>query len=77
MAAGGMARTGLRRRSVRGLGTIPLGPLFSHRCREERADLALPLLVASLGAIVTSTALGSEPIYDTLRTRMLAKDSLK
>jgi len=33
--------------------------------------------VASLGAIVTSTALGSEPIYDTLRSRMLADDSLK
>ena len=43
----------------------------------ERADLALPLLVASLGAIVTSTALGSEPIYDTLRSRMPANDRLK
>ena len=43
----------------------------------ERADLALSLLVAALGAIITSTALGSEPIYDTLRSRMLADDSLK
>jgi H+/Cl- antiporter ClcA len=43
----------------------------------ERADLALPLLVASLGAILTSTALGSEPIYDTLRSRMPANDRLK
>ena len=43
----------------------------------ERADLALPLLVASLGAILISTALGSEPIYDTLRARMPANDRLK
>jgi chloride channel protein, CIC family len=35
-----------------------------------RADLALPLLVAALGAMILTTLLGSEPIYDTLRNRM-------
>lgn len=36
----------------------------------SRADLALPLLVAALGAMVLATLLGSEPLYDTLRNRM-------
>jgi chloride channel protein, CIC family len=35
-----------------------------------RADLALPLLVAALGAMILTTLLGSEPIYDTLRNRI-------
>jgi chloride channel protein, CIC family len=35
-----------------------------------RADLALPLLVAALGAMILTTLLGSEPIYDTLRNRV-------
>jgi CIC family chloride channel protein len=35
-----------------------------------RADLALPLLIAALGAMVATTVIGSEPLYDTLRNRM-------
>jgi CIC family chloride channel protein len=37
-----------------------------------RADLALAMLFACLGAGFIATAVGSEPIYDTLRCRMLA-----
>lgn len=37
-----------------------------------RADCALAMLVACLAAAATATAVGSEPIYDTLRRRMLA-----
>ena len=37
-----------------------------------RADLALAMLAASLGAILVTTWCGSEPIYETLRKRMLA-----
>jgi CIC family chloride channel protein len=37
-----------------------------------RADLALAMLFACLGAGLLATAVGSEPIYDTLRRRMLA-----
>ena len=37
-----------------------------------RADLALAMLFACLSAAVVATAVGSEPIYDSLRCRMLA-----
>ena len=36
-----------------------------------RADCALPMLVACLAAATVAAAVGSEPIYDTLKTRML------
>ena len=39
-----------------------------------RADCALAMLVACLAAAAFATAVGSEPIYDTLRKRMLAAD---
>ena len=79
--AGSDAKNGFRRRRNGGLFTAvvrtPLTGILLVAAMTERLDLALPLLVASLGAIVTSTALGTEPIYDTLRTRMPANDSLK
>ena len=37
-----------------------------------RADLVLPMLTACFGAILVTTLLGSAPIYDSLRERMLA-----
>jgi len=42
-----------------------------------RADCALAMLVASMAAAAFATAVGSEPIYDTLRKRMLAADRSK
>jgi CIC family chloride channel protein len=39
-----------------------------------RADCALAMLVACMAAAAFATAVGSEPIYDTLRKRMLAAD---
>ena len=38
-----------------------------------RADCALPMLAACLMASVTATLVGSRPIYDVLRERMLAR----
>lgn len=35
-------------------------------------SLMVPLLLASVAAVAVATALGSPPIYDTLRTRMIA-----
>ncbi|WTB01429.1 hypothetical protein OG373_36410 [Streptomyces avidinii] len=35
--------------------------------------LLLPLLIACFAATVTANRLGSEPIYDTLRRRMLER----
>jgi H+/Cl- antiporter ClcA len=40
-----------------------------------RADLTLALLVASLSAMVVATLLDSEPIYVTLKRRMLAQQN--
>jgi CIC family chloride channel protein len=40
-----------------------------------RADLTLALLVASLGAIVAAMLLNSEPIYVSLKRRMLAQQT--
>jgi CIC family chloride channel protein len=40
-----------------------------------RADLSLALLVGSLGAMVMATLLGSEPIYVSLKRRMLAQQA--
>jgi H+/Cl- antiporter ClcA len=40
-----------------------------------RGDLTLALLVASLGAMVVATLLDSEPIYVTLKRRMLAQQN--
>jgi CIC family chloride channel protein len=37
-----------------------------------RADLVLPMLTACFGAILVTTVMGSVPIYDSLRERMLA-----
>jgi len=37
-----------------------------------RADLALAMLFACLSSTLLATAVGSEPIYDSLRRRMLA-----
>lgn len=37
-----------------------------------RADLVLPMLTACFGAILVTTLIGSAPIYDSLRERMLA-----
>ena len=37
-----------------------------------RADLVLPMLAACFGAVLVTTLLGSAPIYDSLRERMLA-----
>jgi CIC family chloride channel protein len=37
-----------------------------------RADLVLPMLTACFGAILVTTLMGSVPIYDSLRERMLA-----
>jgi len=34
--------------------------------------LVVPMLAASFGAVVATTLLGSEPIYDSLERRMLA-----
>jgi CIC family chloride channel protein len=41
-----------------------------------RADLSLALLVASLGAMVVATLLNSEPIYVSLKRRMLAQQGI-
>ncbi len=38
-------------------------------------SLLAPLLIASFGAMLAATLLGGEPIYDTLRTRMLRAES--
>jgi CIC family chloride channel protein len=40
-----------------------------------RPDLVLAMLAASLAAIVVTTACGSDPIYESLRKRMLADSS--
>jgi len=40
-----------------------------------RGDLTLALLVASLGAMIVSTLLDSEPIYVSLKRRMLAQQN--
>ena len=40
-----------------------------------RADLTLGLLAASLAAMVIAMLLGSEPIYETLKRRMLAQEA--
>jgi chloride channel protein, CIC family len=40
-----------------------------------RPDLVLAMLTASLASILTATACGSDPIYESLRKRMLADDS--
>jgi CIC family chloride channel protein len=40
-----------------------------------RGDLTLALLVASLGAMVVATLLDNEPIYATLKRRMLAQQN--
>jgi CIC family chloride channel protein len=37
-----------------------------------RADLVLPMLTACFGAVLVTTLIGSVPIYDSLRERMLA-----
>jgi CIC family chloride channel protein len=37
-----------------------------------RTDLVLPMLTACFGAILVTTLMGSTPIYDSLRERMLA-----
>jgi CIC family chloride channel protein len=37
-----------------------------------RTDLVLPMLTACFGAILVTTLMGSAPIYDSLRERMLA-----
>jgi CIC family chloride channel protein len=41
-----------------------------------RGDLTLALLVASLGAMVVATLLDSEPIYVSLKRRMLAQQDM-
>ena len=41
-----------------------------------RGDLSLALLVASLGAMVVPTLLNSEPIYVSLKRRMLAQQTI-
>ncbi len=41
-----------------------------------RGDLTLALLVASLGAMVAAMLLNSEPIYVSLKRRMLAQRAL-
>jgi chloride channel protein, CIC family len=41
-----------------------------------RGDLTLALLVASLGAMVVATLLDSEPIYVSLKRRMLAQQTI-
>jgi chloride channel protein, CIC family len=38
-------------------------------------SLLVPMLIATFGAMLAATLLGSEPIYDTLRHRMLRKMS--
>ena len=38
-------------------------------------SLFVPLLMASFGAMLAATLLRGEPIYDTLRTRMLRNES--
>ncbi len=38
-------------------------------------SLLVPMLIATFGAMLAATLLGSEPIYDTLRLRMLRKMS--
>ena len=40
-----------------------------------RADLTLALLAASLAAMVVAMLLGSEPIYETLKRRMLEQEA--
>jgi H+/Cl- antiporter ClcA len=40
-----------------------------------RGDLTLALLVASLAAMVVATLLDSEPIYVSLKRRMLAQQT--
>jgi CIC family chloride channel protein len=40
-----------------------------------RADLILAMLTASLTAALTAGALGSAPVYDSLRRRMLAREA--
>jgi CIC family chloride channel protein len=42
-----------------------------------RADLVLPMLTACFGAILVTTLVGSEPIYDSLRQRMLADPAFR
>jgi len=42
-----------------------------------RGDLTVALLGASLVAMVTTTLLGSEPIYDTLKRRMIEQQALE
>ncbi len=42
-----------------------------------RADLVLPMLTACFGAILVTTLMGSVPIYDSLRARMLADPSTR
>ncbi|MFN8471125.1 MAG: H(+)/Cl(-) exchange transporter ClcA [Anaerolineae bacterium] len=37
-------------------------------------SMLVPLLIAAFGAMLVATLLGGEPIYDTLRERMLRKD---
>jgi CIC family chloride channel protein len=42
-----------------------------------RADLVLPMLTACFGAVLVTTLVGSEPIYDSLRQRMLADPAFR
>jgi CIC family chloride channel protein len=42
-----------------------------------RGDLIVPLLGASLVAMVVTTLLGSEPIYETLKCRMIERQALE
>ena len=42
-----------------------------------RGDLTLGLLVASLTAMVVAMLLNSEPIYESLKRRMLAQEDLQ
>jgi CIC family chloride channel protein len=42
-----------------------------------RGDLIVPLLGASLVAMVVTTLLGSEPIYETLKRRMIEQQALR
>jgi hypothetical protein len=41
-----------------------------------RGDLTLALLAASLGAMVVAILLNSEPIYASLKRRMLAQQTI-
>ena len=42
-----------------------------------RGDLTVALLGASLVAMVVTTLLGSEPIYETLKRRMIERQDLE